>query len=667
MSLLGIKKHIVNSKGEEELLNIYTERAEACDEGMPCKQIDVSLYWYGVNRDENNSNPSLEFSDGYEPLSLHWFGIMRDENNSSPELQNVNGDIRLAGFIGLTDEITKPKASSKRVELNGKIYAERKYMGLKSLCSWLPNKYPNTCETMTEIPKGDLPDTSDTEDFSYMLSRGKKLDHLSELDTERGINFEGMFLYNEERVLLPTMNTSKGTNFTRFCDNCLSLTTIDINTSKAKTLNAFAFNCMGLIELVVDTSNAIDISRMCEECVSMTDISPISLKSFEYEDVVNHSKANNAFKGCRSLNTLSFIDVPIGLTEELLRDRMGILGSCELNPIKYRDTILRVPAKTLSIENGNIKIIEGDNRVKLLINGNKTLESCKRVNESWGIIYSDGDEIYNPIQFGCFVTPDNEIYVGNSYENIINTSVDGKYGVTDFQNGDLDLMVVSDNTSNLLQSVQILNLEAGDYILSYETDDNFCLLGLQDSGASEFIVLKDTATQRAYRFHLDGTKNKLSFIVKDGEKHLSGYKTILKKAMIVKSSVILPYIPINVKIPTTKLLFQDTVNRFDNKSIIIKGVHFKERETYHLFANSENKYLECETFEHIDTVDLLFNDKLVCLTDGLVSISTNGILKNDTFNVVGDLSGIGITLKSIHIYGLTMTKDELRLANEKIV
>lgn len=620
MALLKVKKHIINSKGEEELLNIYSTKEEACDSNMPCRKIEVTI-------------------DGQQTV----------------------------GYIGLTDELDTPKASSKRISINGKTYSERKYMGAKSLCSWLPNTYPDTCETMLEIPEGEFPDTSDTTDFSYMLSRGKKLDHLSQLNTKKGINFEGMFLYNEERVLLPTMDTSNGTNFTRFCDNCLSLTTIDVNTSKAKTLNAFAFNCMGLIELVVDTSNAIDISRMCEECVSMTDISPISLKSFEYEDIVNFSKANNTFKNCRSLNTISFIDVPIDITEEILRDKMGILGSCELTPIQHRPTTPRVPAKSLSVENGTIKIVEGDNRVVLRINGNKSLESCKKINESWGVVYSDGDEIYNPILFGCFVTPDNEIYVGNSYENIINTSVDGKYGVTDFQNGDLDLMVVSDNTSNLLQSVQILNLEAGDYILSYETDDNFCLLGLQDSGASEFTVLKDTTTQRAYRFHLDGTKNKLSFIVKDGEKHLSGYKTILKKAMIVKSSVILPYIPINVKIPTTKLLFQDTINRFDNKSIIIKGVHFKERETYHLFNNSDNKYLECETFEHIDTVDLLFNNTNSCITDGLVNINPNNILNSDTLNIVGDLSGIGITLKSINIYNVVMTKDELRLTNSKIV
>lgn len=620
MALLKVKKHIINSKGEEELLNMYSTKEEACDSNMPCRKIEVTI-------------------DGQQTV----------------------------GYIGLTDELDTPKASSKRISINGKTYSERKYMGAKSLCSWLPNTYPDTCETMLEIPEGEFPDTSDTTDFSYMLSRGKKLDHLSQLNTKKGINFEGMFLYNEERVLLPTMDTSNGTNFTRFCDNCLSLTTIDVNTSKAKTLNAFAFNCMGLIELVVDTSNAIDISRMCEECVSMTDISPISLKSFEYEDIVNFSKANNTFKNCRSLNTISFIDVPIDITEEILRDKMGILGSCELTPIQHRPTTPRVPAKSLSVENGTIKIVEGDNRVVLRINGNKSLESCKKINESWGVVYSDGDEIYNPILFGCFVTPDNEIYVGNSYENIINTSVDGKYGVTDFQNGDLDLMVVSDNTSNLLQSVQILNLEAGDYILSYETDDNFCLLGLQDSGASEFTVLKDTTTQRAYRFHLDGTKNKLSFIVKDGEKHLSGYKTILKKAMIVKSSVILPYIPINVKIPTTKLLFQDTINRFDNKSIIIKGVHFKERETYHLFNNSDNKYLECETFEHIDTVDLLFNNTNSCITDGLVNINPNNILNSDTLNIVGDLSGIGITLKSINIYNVVMTKDELRLTNSKIV
>ena len=621
MGLLKVKKHIINSKGEQEDLNIYSTKKEACDDNMPCKQIEVS----------------------------------------------IDGQLT-TGYLGLTDELNKPKASSKRVEINGKVYAERKYMGLRSFCSWLPSTYPDTCETMTEIPEGELPDTSDATDFSYMFSRGKKLDHISELDTEKGTNFEGMFLYNEERVLLPTMDTSNGTNFTRFCDNCLSLTTIEVNTSKAKTLNSFVFNCMGLIEMLVDTSSATDISRMCEECVSMTNISPISLKSFEYEDVVNYSKTNDAFKNCNSLNTLKFIDVPIGLTEEILRNKMTIDGGCELSPIQYRETIKRVPAKVLSVSNKTINIQDGDNRIKLLINGDKSLESCKKIEETWGVIYSDNDDqIHNPIQFGCFVTPDSEIYVGNSYENIINTHVGGKYGVTDFQNGDLDLIVGTDDTSNTLQCIQILNMEAGDYILSYETDDNFSILGLQDSGATGFTVLKDDVTQRAYKFHLDGTQSIISFIVKDGEKHLNGFRTILRKAMIVKSKVLLPYIPINVKVPNTKISFQDTVNRFNNKSIIIKDVHFKEQETYHLFSNSDNKYLICDTFDHVNTVDLLFNLQNSCITDGLVNIDVNQVLDNDTLNITGDLSGIGVTLKSINIYGLIMSKDELRLASSSIV
>lgn len=620
MAVLKVKKHIINSKGIQEDLNIYSTREESCDDNMPCKKLEI-------------------FIDGQ----------------------------LTTGFIGLTDEFDTPKASSKRVEIEGKVYAERKYMGLKSFCSWLPSTYPDTCETMTEIPDGELPDTSDATDFSYMLSRGKKLDHLSELNTKKGVNFEGMFLYNEERVLLPTMDTSNGTNFTRFCDNCLSLTTIDVITSKAKTLNAFAFNCMGLIEMMIDTSNAIDISRMCEECVSMTDISPISLKSFEYEDIVNFSKANDAFKNCRSLNTISFIDVPIELSEDILREKMGIMGSCEVAPIQYRPTIQRVPAKTLSVLNGTLTITEGDNRIKILTNGNKTIESCKKTSESWGTIYSDNDDqIYNPIQFGCFITPTNEIYVGNSYENIINTHVGGKYGVTDFQHGDLDLIVGTDDTSNLLQCIQILNMEAGDYILSYETDDNFSILGIKDSGASNFTVLKDDVNNRAYKFHVDGTQQIITFIIKDGEKHLNGFRTTLRKAMIVKSKVLLPYIPINVKVPTTKILFQDTINKFNDKSIIIKEAHFKEQETYHLFANSNNKYLICDTFDHVNTVDLLFNRENSCITDGLVSIDVNQVLDNDTLNIVGDLSGIGITIKSIYIYGLIMSKDELRLANMNI-
>ena len=43
MALLLKKKHIINSLGEEQELNIYTTKTEAVDDGKPCKVIQVEI------------------------------------------------------------------------------------------------------------------------------------------------------------------------------------------------------------------------------------------------------------------------------------------------------------------------------------------------------------------------------------------------------------------------------------------------------------------------------------------------------------------------------------------------------------------------------------------------------------------------------------------------
>ena len=43
MALLLKKKHIINSKEQEEILNIYTTKMEAVDDGKPCKVIQVEV------------------------------------------------------------------------------------------------------------------------------------------------------------------------------------------------------------------------------------------------------------------------------------------------------------------------------------------------------------------------------------------------------------------------------------------------------------------------------------------------------------------------------------------------------------------------------------------------------------------------------------------------
>lgn len=86
MALLLHKKHILNSNGEEALLNIYTTKEEACDTEKPCRIVNIKL-----------------------------------------------DDQDIVGYIGYTDELDTPKINSKRILVDGKEYSARKYMGVKSM------------------------------------------------------------------------------------------------------------------------------------------------------------------------------------------------------------------------------------------------------------------------------------------------------------------------------------------------------------------------------------------------------------------------------------------------------------------------------------------------------------------------------------------------------
>ena len=127
MALLLHKKHILNSNGEEELLNIYTTKEEACDTGKPCRIVNIKL---------------------------------------------DNQDI--IGYIGYTDELDTPKISSKRILVDDKEYSERKYMGVKSMKYYMKNTYPDTYSTMEYLPN-EFPDTSDAIDQYDMCAHCQNL------------------------------------------------------------------------------------------------------------------------------------------------------------------------------------------------------------------------------------------------------------------------------------------------------------------------------------------------------------------------------------------------------------------------------------------------------------------------------------------------------------
>lgn len=361
MALLLKNKHIINSSGEEELLNIYTTMSEAVDTGKPCKVIQVE----------------------------------------------VDGEM-IKGYIGCTDELDTKKASSKRVLVDGVEYAERKYMGVKSMSDYMSKTYPDTYQTMTVI-EDEFPDTSDSTSFQRTFYDCKKLENVPEvdtrngtdfgymyygcnsstefpqLDTTKGVNFSYMYYYCQSSTSFPQINTSNGTgfssmysgcskatsfpqidtsngiyfsgmyigctssiefpyidtsngtNFSNMYYNCNSATSFpQINTSKGTSFNYMYYNCQSATEFpLIDTSNGTGFISMYQYCSKATIVSSIDL-SRSTDNQLNGVDVVNMFKGCQSLRSITFNNLPIGTTEETLRSKCSIPSTVTEIIMNYR-------------------------------------------------------------------------------------------------------------------------------------------------------------------------------------------------------------------------------------------------------------------------------------------------------------------------------------------
>lgn len=359
MALLLKKKHIINSLGEEQELNIYTTKTEAVDDGKPCKVIQVE----------------------------------------------VDGEM-ITGYIGCTDELDTKKASSKRVMVDGVEYAERKYMGIKDMTNYMANTYPDTYKTLTEITEDMLPDTSDAINFNSVFkncngaesipylntSKGTNFasfyeycwstKNLPKVDTKNGTNFSRMFADTESHPIIdtgngtnfsqmyfrctkvksfPLIDTSKGTNFSGMYIGCSSATTFPlIDTSSGTTTERMYEKCSSAIELpslnTSKSTNFISMYAGCSKCTEFPNIDTSLGKTFKwmYSGCSNAIKVSeidlsqaqdsqltgvevlNMFEFCSSLRSITFNNLPIGTTEETLRSKCGIPDTVTEIIMNYR-------------------------------------------------------------------------------------------------------------------------------------------------------------------------------------------------------------------------------------------------------------------------------------------------------------------------------------------
>lgn len=529
MAKLLKKKHLINSSGEEELLDIYTTKVEATQSRLPCKSI----------------------------------------------LVDIDGQMTTC-YIGLTDELDTPKCSSKRVQIDDKTYAERKYMGMVNFNDYMRNTYPDTYKTMTEIPE-QLPDTSDcttavsffegmsklsvpttidlrncnnikdlyyncsemqgslninnqtnaaiisdraffnnskitdiklnepfvsqsctgmftgcsiltkqikidtskcsslnslysnninaegdfvvdgnmatnlartffhcekakniiinnpnssiytvremlegcTElktvselytgkctDFGFMYAKCKNLTTYQDLDTSSGMNFESMYA-SSNIITIPNINTLNGQMFNRMFAYTNITECNNINTENGIYLAGMFDTCQKLnVVSNLNTKYNRMFSNMFCDNISLTSINDIDLSSCDKETNFTYM-----LRQCNQLNKVTFNNAPLTITVDELRKTTLAPETLTIN-LNYR-TIRNNISPIKIIKASGMKLIDIDEKQTLPIvtAGNKTLEECIVHSGDYGTIYDDGE------YFRCFVTKDNLIYVGKTYDS----------------------------------------------------------------------------------------------------------------------------------------------------------------------------------------------------------------------------------------------------------
>lgn len=254
MALLNVKKHIVNSLGEEEELNIYTTISEATNNG---------LY----------KSLKIQTSDGV-----------------------------LTGYIGITEDLDTPKASSKKVEKDGVMYSERKYMGVKNMSNYMNTNYKDSYQTIELIPDDFPLDTSDSTNFYRLFYNCKKITEIPYLDTRNVTNFQDLYNGCASCVSFPEIKENKSTNFTWMYYGCSSCENFpDIDTSKGTNFGSMYRNCSSATEFpIIDTSKGTNFSNMFEGCTSLTSSPQI--------DLSNATNIEYIFKGCENLQDLDVLN-----------------------------------------------------------------------------------------------------------------------------------------------------------------------------------------------------------------------------------------------------------------------------------------------------------------------------------------------------------------------
>lgn len=220
------------------------------------------------------------------------------------------GGVNKTKYIGLTKDLTSIKAGMLHFKLDGIEYALRKNI-VKSFENYMSVKYPNTYQSIKEITPDMIEYSSDV------------------------IKFKAAFAGCSQCTKYPLIDTSKAIDMTEMYNGypyiTVNATFPEIDTSNVEVFTAMYQNQEGSEEFPqLNTRKGKKFNNMYEKCRKAKKVSDIDLSSVIAEDITNNNALNKMLLLCNSLPSVTFNNVPKGITVEQMRTATSAPLTCEI-------------------------------------------------------------------------------------------------------------------------------------------------------------------------------------------------------------------------------------------------------------------------------------------------------------------------------------------------
>lgn len=218
------------------------------------------------------AEPSIEEQiiipdEGIFALSSVTVNPVTSKIDESIKAENIKEGVSILGIEGTVkpfkELVLQDKTVNPTTEIQ-EIVADEGYDAL--------NKVIVNAQTGVDIYDYFEKNIENTTDTSHSLTTYIK--KVPSMDTSKTTNFAYFFNEFNSITEIPLIDTSNGTNFDNMFSNCKSLVTIpELNTHNVKRAEYMFYNCNELISIPqLDTSNARNIGNMFSGCGKLTTI-----------------------------------------------------------------------------------------------------------------------------------------------------------------------------------------------------------------------------------------------------------------------------------------------------------------------------------------------------------------------------------------------------------